>query len=70
MLVPVGVVRGFERDPGNAPLCVGLLELFYFDKLIWQDIIELLARAARGPRDFEGSNSRRLYEGRHVGRLR
>ena len=60
MQVPVGGGRTFERDSRNAPLCVSLLKLFYFNKLIWQDVLKLLARAARGPRDFYGSNSRGL----------
>ena len=60
MHVPVGDVRAFETDSGNSSLCVGLFELFYFNKLIRQDVIELLARAARGPSDLYGSNSRSL----------
>ena len=61
MQVPVGSVRRtFESDAGNSPLCVSLLELFYFNKLIWQDVLELLARTARGPRDFYRSNSHGL----------
>ena len=44
-------------DSPNAPLFVILVELFYLNKLIRQHIIELLPRAARGPRYFYGSNS-------------
>ena len=56
------IVRAFEREAGNSPFCVGLLKLFYLDKLIRQDVTKLLAGAARGPRDFYGSNSRRLSD--------
>jgi hypothetical protein len=62
MHVAVGRVRAFERYSWNSPLCVSLLKLFYFDKLIWQDVLKLLARAARGPRDLYGSNSRCLAD--------
>ena len=62
MQVLIRGVRALERESGNSPFCVGLLELFYLDKLIWQDIIKLLAGAARGPHDLDGSYSRSLSD--------
>ena len=60
MHVSISTVGALPGDSTNAPLFVNLLELFYFNKLICRDIFELLARAARGPCDFYGSNSRCL----------
>ena len=57
MHVSISTLGALPDDLPKAPLFVILIELFYLNKLIRQQIVELLSRAARGPRYFYGSNS-------------